>query len=236
MKSIQKEKKITIKFFLNQLVEPVTGEKGQSYYPLYIQVTYNRKNMQFKSKYGLYYQDANEIEPALLQFEENTLRQIINYESGQTDAEYDLKGLKRKYEVYSTSVLDAVEQFLKPKLKSAILKTNDELTTVLDFNQSKATVGRLFKAARLLFPKFEQSLTIKLREELAAYDQFRQLFKEPILSEYIFPTIISWIISTYPNELEAKLKVIYKGKPEASKKVMTLIQQAVTEKLKQLGS
>ena len=63
MKVVKKEKKITVKFFLNRKVEPATGDKGEKYYPLYLMITYNRKNMQFRSKYGMFYSDLNEVEP-----------------------------------------------------------------------------------------------------------------------------------------------------------------------------
>lgn len=61
---MQKEKKITIKFYLNKLLEPVMDNEGGKNYPLYIQVTYNRRNMQFKSKYGMYYATLDEVERA----------------------------------------------------------------------------------------------------------------------------------------------------------------------------
>jgi hypothetical protein len=236
MKSVKKEKKITIKFFLNQLIEPVTGEKGQPYYPLYIQVTHNRKNMQLKSKYGLYYRDLTEVEPGLLKFEERILRDIIAYETGQKSAEddYDLKGLKRKYDVYSTSVWLALENYLKPKLRSAILKTNHELIAVLQFEQPQATVARLYKAAHLLFKDFDSYLPAKLKEELAAYNHYMPLDPQPVFT-YTFPTVMDWVDGSYKMELEKKIKAAYKNKPEVIKKIILLVEQAVTEKLKQLG-
>jgi hypothetical protein len=235
MKAVQKEKKITIKFFLNRLLEPVTGEKGGEYFPLYIQVTYNRKNMQFKSKYGLYYQQLEEVAPALLSFEEQTLRKIIQYEAAQTVNDYELKGLKHKYEIYSTSITEALENYLKPRLRIAILKTNDELINVLNFNQPQATVARLYKAAQLLFTGWEKFLTVKLKEELPAYEQYSKRFVEPYPS-YNFPTLIDWVNGSYAKELETALKAHYKNKPEIIKSVKALIEAAVNEKLKQLGA
>jgi len=114
MDTLKKGKKITVKFFLNRLLEAATNDKGQESYPLYIQVTYNRKNMQLKSKYSEYYYDLSEVKPGLMEFEEKVLRKIVTHEAGETKGEYDLKGLKRKYEVYSMSVHQAVEEYLKP--------------------------------------------------------------------------------------------------------------------------
>ncbi|TDW97149.1 hypothetical protein [Dinghuibacter silviterrae] len=224
MAPIKKAKKVTIKFFLNQLLEPVTGDKGQAYYPLYIQVTFNRKNMTLKSKYAEYYQDLKEVKPELMAFEERILRKIISHEAGQGDNDYDLKGLKHKYEVYSTSIGEALENYLKPKLRSTILKTNDELTTVLDFQQTHATVGRLYKAAKLLFSGFEDTLPIRLKDDLTAYGNYHQLLQKPVF-DFSFATVLDWVDGGYQDE---------QGKKEATKRVASLIDQAVKEQLKQL--
>jgi hypothetical protein len=233
MDTLKKGKKVTVKFFLNQLLEAVTNEKGRASYPLYIQVTYNRKNMQFKSKYAEYYYDLKEAKPGLMEFEERILRKIISYEAGRTKGEYDLKGLKRKYEVYSESVHQAVEGYLKPKLRLAILKTNDELTSVLNFLAPQATVARLYEAAQRLFPDFTLHLGARLQGELTTYEQYRQLYKEPVFT-YTFPTVIDWVDGSYQEELNKKLKAVYKSQPETSKQILSLIGHGVAEKLKQL--
>lgn len=235
MESIKKPKKITIKFFLNRLLEPVSHEQKQEYYPLYIQVTYNRKNMQFKSMYGEYYKDLKEVQRRLIDFEERVIRNIITHEADQTLNDYELKGLKRKFEVYSMSVMYALEKYLKPKLRTAIMKTNDELTTVLVFDTVHATVARLYKAAHLLFKNFDRYLPSKLSDELTALWNYQKLYPEPNF-DYTFPTIIDWVDGSYRAELEKKLKSIYKSKPEAVRKVLVLIDQAVEENLKQLGT
>ncbi|MBN8852769.1 MAG: hypothetical protein BGO55_03350 [Sphingobacteriales bacterium 50-39] len=234
MDTLKKAKKITVKFFLNQLLEPATNDKGKEAYPLYIQVTYNRKNMQLKSKYAEYYYDLKEVKPGLMEFEERILQKIVTHEKSETKGEYDLKGLKRKYEVYSLSIHEAVEDYLKPKLRLAILKTNDELTGVLNFTAPQATTALLHKGARRLFPDFDRYLGAKLQTELAAYEQYRQLYKEPFFT-YTFPAIIDWVDGSYRGELYKKLNAVYKNNPGAIKGIVALIEHAVTEKLRQLG-
>jgi hypothetical protein len=234
MKTVRKPKKITVKFFLNRLLEPVVQEQKQAYYPLYIQITYNRKNMQFKSMYGEYYKDESELPQRLMDFEERVIHQIINYETAQTENDYELKGLKRKFEVYSTSIGHVLERYLKPKLRAAIMKTNDELTTVLAFDTVHATVARLFKAAHLLFKDFDSYLTVKLSDELNALWNYQKLYPTPKF-DYSFPTVIDWVDDGYRIELDKKLKAVYKNKPEVIKKVIALVEQAVADHLKQLG-
>jgi hypothetical protein len=233
MDTLKKAKKITIKFFLNQVLEPATNQKGKESYPLYIQVTYNRKNMQLRSRYADYYYSLDEVKPAMMEFEEKILCKIITHEAGMTEREYDLKGLRRKYDVYSFSIHQAVEEYLKAKLRLAILKTNDELTTVLNFSAPQATVARLHEAARRLFKDFDHHLGTKLASELTSYEQFRGLDKPPFLA-YTFPTIIDWVDGSYQKELARKLNTIYNNQPDTSKQVLSLVEHAIAEKLKEM--
>ena len=232
---MKKDKKITVKFFLNKLLDGATGDKGQKYYPLYIQVTYNRKNMQIKSMYGEYYEKIEEVKKGLMEFEERMLCKVIRYESSHIKEDYDLKGLKRKYEIYSGSISEALEQYLKPMLRLAILKTNDELTTILNFQESRATATRLYKASKMLFPDFKRHITAKLKEELEAYSYYNRLNPGQVFT-YTFPTIIEWVEGSYKKELETKLKIAYKSKPEIIKKIMILLEQAISKNLKQLST
>lgn len=232
MQSTKREKKITVKFFLNEAVEPVRGEGKKKYYPLYIQVTYNRKNMQFKSKYSEYYESLDEVKQSLLRFEERVIKSIVSYEAANVKEEYDLKGLKKKYEVYSTSILEALELYFKPKLRLAVLKTGSELSMVLNFTDVNVTVNLLYKAAQLLFKDFNSYLLDKVKEELNAYNHYQNLYR-PVLN-YNFPTLIDWVDGSYKRELEKKLDDAFKNKPEL-KAINALIDHSVKEKLKELG-
>ncbi|MBN9382215.1 MAG: hypothetical protein J0H74_15710 [Chitinophagaceae bacterium] len=234
MDTLKKAKKITIKFFLNQVLEPATNQKGKKSYPLYIQVTYTRKNMQLRSRYSDYYYSLDEVKPYIMEFEERILRKIITHETDQAKGEYDLKGLRRKYDIYSFSIHEAVEVYLKARLHLAILKTKDELTTVLNFSTPQATVARLHEAARRLFKGFDRHLVgAGLISELTSHEQFLRLDKQPFLS-YTFPTIIDWVDGSYQDEVATKLNAVYKNHPETTKQVLSLIGQAVAEKLKEL--
>lgn len=232
MQGTQKEKKITVKFFLNEAVEPVEGEGKKKYYPLYVQVTYDRKNMQFKSKYSEYYGSLDEVKPPLLQFEEKVVKAIVSYESVKVKREYDLKGLKRKYEVYSTSILEALEQYLKPKLRLSALKTGNVLAGVLNFNDPKITTSQLYEAAKLLFKDFEGNLPEKLKVELDAYDYYQRLYP-PVLA-YNFPTLIEWMDGSYVGELGKKLTKTVKNRPKLPKEIKALINHAAQARLKEL--
>ncbi len=231
MQVTKREKKITVKFFLNEAVEPVIGEGKKKHYPLYVQVTYNRKNMQFKSKYSEYYGSLDEVKPSLLRFEEKVIKSIVSYEVVNITGEYDLKGLKKKYEVYSTSILEVLEHYLKPKLRLAVLKTGSELSMVLNFTDVNVTVNLLYKAAQLLFKDFDSYLSDKVKEELNAYNHYQKIYR-PVLT-YNFPTLIDWVDGSYRRELEKKLDETFKNK-ELIKSIKSLIDHSVKEKLKGL--
>jgi len=233
MEASKKEKKITVRFYLNKQLEPITGEKRKKYYPLYLYITYDRRNMQLRSKYSMYYDRLGEVDGSLKSFEENTIKKIIRYETGSGQKAYDLRGLKQRYEVYSTSVQQAIEDYVKPSLRLAILKTNDELVTVLDFNQPQATVGRLYKAAKKLFAGFEKSVPTALMGHLEVYDILSNIFGNPILKKYDFPALIDWKNGQYLEELKSQLsgQKVPKEKQQAT---ISLVNKAVEEKLKSL--
>jgi hypothetical protein len=229
MYPLKKAKKITVRFFLNRMLKPITKEKGKELYPLYIQVTYNRKNMQLRSKYGEYYHDLKEAPSGLLEFEERVLRRIITREASHLEDSYNLKGLRRNYEIYSLSIHQAIEDYLKPKLRAAIRKINSPLTHVLDFDSDRATVPLLQAAAQKLFPDFERRLGTRLRQELAIYEQFLRLYKPPFLN-YSFPMIIDWSEGGFKEELNRKVQLANKNSSEIFQQLSELIRQAVSQK------
>jgi len=234
MQESRREKKITVKFFLNEAVEPVKGEGKKQYYPLYVQVTYRRKNMQFRSKYGEYYASLDEVKPSLIRFEEKAIKSIVTYEARKEKGEYDLKGLKRKYELYSLSILEVLEQYLKPKLRLASLKTGSELAGVLNFGDPNVTVGQLYEAARLLFQGFEDTLSEKLKEELESYAVYQKM-ERPVLA-YNFLTLIEWADGSCKQRLEETLAKAFKGNSNTVTGVKTLLDHAVKAKLKDLDT
>ena len=165
---------------------------------------------------------------------EKMLCKIIRYESSLVSGDYNMKGLKHKYEIYSCSLSEALENYLKPKLRLSVLKTKDILVPVLNFNESRATVGKLYMAARKLFGDLERYMNVKLHEELRAYTYYKSLYPE-IFLDYSFPTVIEWVEGSHKKELETKLGATYKNKPEVVKMVLSLVEEAVSYELRKLG-
>lgn len=120
-----KPKKVTIKFFVNQAVQPMVEGKTKRY-PLYALLTYDRKNTMMRCFYGKYYKDLEEIEkvhyPGLLAMEERIIRKTISYEMAERPGDFDLKGIYRKYELYSVGVHVLLENYLKGQLGNILLR------------------------------------------------------------------------------------------------------------------
>jgi len=241
VKKISAPRKITVRFFLQKKVQPEASMLGngkeRSAYPLYLYITYNRRNMQFKSNYGMFYTDMKDVEDTdkgLMAFEEKLITKVIRYEISllRGKDEYDMKGLKDKYEVYATSIHSVLETYLKPKLRSAILKTNNELQHALNLNTDyyHNTVLRLYKAAGLVFDNFFKVLDKNLRDEIETYQKLNELL--PRITKYDFPTVIDWLDGSYKKELGLFLTKVFKHKPQFISSIHKLIDSAVEAKIK----
>ncbi len=229
------QKKITIKPFLNQnLIPECSDSSGKNLYPLYIQITYDRKNTQIRSKYGMYYETLND--PGLfnlIAFESNILQKIIQFETSHSDSDYDLKGLKNKYTAYSTSVHYAVSEYLKVKLKAAIKRTNNELMHVLKFDGHKSNFDNMYKASQLLFPNLEEKITSEFKKEIEAFHLMHKL--HPIGSgEYSFAALIDWKDNSFKSKFEASLNKELKQNKKQVSETLAIIDKIVAESLKSI--
>lgn len=170
-----------------------------------------------------------------MDFEERMLRKVIHYESSHTEGDYTMKGLKQKYEVYSGSISWTLETYLIPKVRLAILRTNNDFIHVFSFTGPKLTAALLYEAAKKLFPDLDKYVNAKLRDEMEAYTRYQSLYQKPFFT-YTFPALIEWLDGSYKKELETMLKAKYKRKPENVKKVTNLIDEMVSHELKKLPS
>jgi hypothetical protein len=232
-----KASKITIKCFLKKSLPSGSDENGNLLYPLYIMITYKRKNTQIKSHYGLVYaeiQEVNEYDPGLIDFEEKIVRKIVENEIGRVGEDYfTLVGLGQKYDIYSTSIYWAIEKYIKEKLWKAIQKTNDELQMVLQYHSAHATFTRLYKAATLLFKDFNEKLSPELAQEVKAYQTYLQLFPERPYS-YNFPTIIEWVNGDFRRTLAEAYHYTFKRDERGLKAIFNLIENASQKILEKL--
>ena len=224
--SMNKGPKITIKFFLKKSLPHGTDEKGNRLYPLYIMVTYKRKNTQIKSQYGEHYytrmEDVEKFTKGVIPFEENILHKVMEYENEQAGEDnFSLVGLGKKYNYYTRSIYWAIETYIKELLWKAIQRTKDELQMVLKHHTAQATFTRLYKASNLLFRDFNKNLSQELTKEIKAYQGFLKIYPE-IHFIYDFPTIIDWV----NGGLRKDLNSVFKKNKKDMEAILSLVKVA----------
>lgn len=242
-----KEKKVTVNFFLNKKVKRaprLDKESKVPAYPLYINVTFNRRNMQFKNFYNFTFESMETISPidmSLIKFQEKLIKKIISHETNSlTNADdYDMRGLGDKYDIYSRSISQAIDHYLKPKLIKEIRNTKSDLLGVLNLSQDPADVhsytnptSKLYNAANSLFEKFSENIDTKLYLELETYKKYMELFPDP--DDFNFPTVVEWLDGSYKKTLNELLMKLYKRKPELMYSLISLIENAMHENKKQI--
>jgi len=226
-----KQKKITVKPFVNKnLASQDTDYK----YPLYFQITFERRNTQVKSHFstllsslgGLKAEDAEKIK-----FESSILERTVAYEQSKSGSSFTLHGIKERYELYAIALDEVFEIHLKKKLLKAIKYSNSEFLPVLKFEGFEVTFSLLFKASKLLVDNFVKTLPIEFREEIEAYQKYHTLRK---LNPWYFryDCIMDWVDSDYKTELQAQIANYFSEKPIAAEKIIAILHEMVEERLK----
>jgi hypothetical protein len=170
-------RKITVTFFLNKNVrpDPYTHSpllSGKELYPLYIQVTYNRRNTQFRSTYHRSYSN---IEEALLskeekdhrKYEESLIRKVVEYEVKHYGKNFSLKGFNDRYLNYSANIINPIDKYFRDLIYNAIVKTDSEFLKILDpYNLEQVPFDIYYKAASKLINDLDKKLPSDFPEEM----------------------------------------------------------------------
>lgn len=128
---MKREKKINIRHYLNTRLKP-TIFQGEKHYPVYTQVTYDRRNTQFHSlfsltlSYGITKEDFKEafedkkhgfLNEEIIEYD-NLIKEIVRFESKALKDRFTLKGFSYRLDFYKGELLKELEQY-------CILKLND---------------------------------------------------------------------------------------------------------------
>jgi len=176
MSSGFKERKITVKPYLNKRVEPkpykVYDEYGHEVehfgYPLYYQVIYNKNNTHLKSDTGKRFSSLDEPffengDPKeIIGFETRNIEKIIRYHESK-ELNYHVKGLSKIFSEYTES-LHAIVNF---KLKKFIvnkfgLATNQLYFSLFDYKSTNISSNFVFSVIK----KLRDVKTIFTKEEI----------------------------------------------------------------------
>lgn len=176
-----KNKKINIKFYLNRNLKPVEAPQypGHKSYPLYINVTYNRKNTQIKSMCNRYFPDLSEAfkskESINRTSEESLLRRVIEYETKSQGDKFSLRNLSIRYLDYSDSIINVINKYFADQIYNAILKSDSEFDLMLKLSKDYNLPFELYyKATRKLIEGIDRKLPQDFQDELQIGIDFRK--------------------------------------------------------------
>lgn len=226
----EKSRKITVKFFLNKAVQPYMTNNKKTY-PLYMLITYNRRNTMLKSHYGRYYHNLDEIEkthyPGFMAFEERIVKKTVAYEINKHGAKFTLKGIHRKYDNYCLDIGDLFSSYLKNSLYTVLLRAEPfEFLKALNFTDQEVSFNTLYTMAKKLYPDINRLLPKDFSEETEIYETFIKLYAGSYF-QYTFPTIIEWLDKSALDDYEKKLEAVHKNDKRKIAKSISLIDKIV---------
>ncbi|MDX2197230.1 MAG: hypothetical protein NW207_12520 [Cytophagales bacterium] len=205
--------KITIKPYLNTTLQPKEVKGKYKYfdrkYPLYYQITFERKNTQIKSHYNMYFGDLQDVyneEPGLIEFESEILTHIICYEKVISSGTFELSGIKLKYEKYLTPINNILEEYFKKKLVKAASQCYSEYRYVLRFDSFDVRFTTLFGACEKLFPEIKQLLGTQFGKEYADYRTYLAALDKDD-EPYSYLSLIHWHMNDYKTQLYHNLLI-----------------------------
>lgn len=228
--SSAKPKKVTVKFFVNKAVQPVVDGKVKRY-PLYMLITYDRKNTMMRCHYGQWYKDLGEIEkanyPGLLDMEERIIRKTIAFEMEQRGNEFDLKGTYKKYDRYATGIHVLLERHLKSQLWSALSRIEPyEFAKALNFTDPDVEFGTLYKIAKKVYKDLSEMLPKNFEQEIEIHQAFMKIYQGSLF-QYSFPVVVEWIDGSAIDDYRNKLNALYPVSPSIVKKSIEFIDMLV---------
>jgi len=216
--------KISVRHFINKNLKPYWSPySGYSdEYPLYVQVTFARKNTQIKSHFDNYYTSieiASKEHKHILDLEKNWIERIIAHEYKTKGKDFNLKGFGQRYPIYSSPIPTIIDQELKKKFTYALVETETEFRSLLLPKDPNVSIITYYKAASILTKtKIEKNISPDFKKEIETTSEYFERYWDGEIK----PILIDWIdksnIIEYQNWLESKGQ----NKKNVSRKIETL--------------
>lgn len=227
-----KPKKVTIRFFLNESVKPEMDGKVKRY-PLYMLITYDRRNTMMRSYFGKWYRNLEEIDkvhyPGLLTMEERVIRKAIAYEMSLQGSEFDLKGLYKKYERYATGIHILLDRNLKNHLWSVLSRLEPfEYVRAFNFTDQDVEFSALYKIAKKVYKNLSLSLPKNFEQGIEIYQVFMKLYQGTFF-QYSYPTVIEWLDGSAVEDYRNKLMTLYTDKSAAVKRSVEFLNKILQD-------
>ncbi|WP_185156000.1 hypothetical protein, partial [Fulvivirga kasyanovii] len=161
-------------------------------YPVYIQITYMRKNMQVKMLHVSYAETIESIDERVLELERRTILQTIRLLQQKQGDRFTLKGLGKYYEVFGQDFARYLDRYMKDKLGMIASKCEPfHFYLAMDFSTVRASFNTLYEMCRKLFDHFEDKLTEEFKTELRYFKEYTR-FDRP-KHFFDFYTVIDWM-------------------------------------------
>lgn len=213
------DKKITIKYFLNETINPavyyVEPNKRLLLYPVYVRVVYNRKSTRFKFLPSIHLEVGSDIEESfkkkniyhLIERNNNLISRVIYYEIEEFEDDFSLKGFGSRYYAFSESLLNY------------FIRSDDDFMD-LDEVVKKRRENTITFSRNLDNPLIQIGLDLKmLSNEDAFSNRFPYLLKKYVLLSFIFISspkeiynIHDWIFTEHKEQVESSLRTLNKYK------------------------
>jgi len=218
MKTIEK---ISVRFFLNKNVKPshipLLGDSD--FYPLYVQVTFRRKNTQFRSLYQRQYLNIEEAfnrERNNLNYEKNIIQQVVEFEVKTKGERFKLIGLKDRYKNYTAEVSFLVYKYLRFSMLASLKQSNSEYWMIIDPTLNWEVPIRLYYNASLkLINNFETFLPTNFKKDINTAEEFIRWSEKKKLN----PLLIQWLNGSLKVEYKTVLQKKGKSKSQINEKL-----------------
>jgi len=215
---MKKGKKISVKAFLNKNYPwkttkelPDGSSEEVNLYPVYMQITYNRKNTQFKSSVNEHVSDLSEIIGESKIRLENELKfyaKIVEYETNKLGDNFQLKGINDRFDKYVEPIISYLGETVNKDYYHILVKTRSEhaliLANVSGFN---VTFNRLMNTTKVLIPNFDSYCDSSLIKEFISYGLYTEIFpkSELISKNQNYPRVIDFLDGSFQNLFKQKL-------------------------------
>ena len=206
---MKKPKKITVKPFLNDRLDPIEASIHDSngevtkelQYPLYYMVIYNRNNTKFKSRVGFYYSNIEIVPKSVVEFESNTIEKILRYQISKSGEDVDLKGLGNAFNILSENLLQSIEKYLKNKLKLASMSADSYLSCMINFDDWRNPFSKYYDVVTSIFGNISKYIKEDFKAEIDAYNSYYDFYNKlkKNQSDLDQPTIIDWLNGEYKD-------------------------------------
>lgn len=206
----EKNKKVTVKLFLNKDIKSrVSSVDDEALFPVYVRVTFNRKNTKFKLNawYKDGFEDHAEHHPEFIGIKDK-IEKIVRFESNAMGDKYTVAGLGKRFLTYNSSIQKLLEKVLLVNLTylvGNVLTHNEFETWKTTSFQDKISAG-----FRKIHPNIPSEVSIQ-GLLLALLESFNNTFNKNL-------TVFDWLIdrkrSMFLNHLE---KILAEAKRKGAK-------------------